>query len=92
MVYLARKFSNIRVKKSRYFRSKGQSFNKDNSWKEKGKYNFDSNNGYKIGSVDRSNISDDSRLVKTIAYPPHEDQAQINGGRIKTRQLDDETR
>ncbi|KAL8105572.1 hypothetical protein AgCh_029391 [Apium graveolens] len=38
------------------------------------------------------NLCDDSRLVKTIPYNPHEDQAQINGGRIKTRQLDDETR
>ncbi|KAL8135691.1 hypothetical protein AgCh_010355 [Apium graveolens] len=37
MAYLARKFSNIRVRKPRYFKSKGQSFNKDNSWKEKGK-------------------------------------------------------
>ncbi|KAL8119998.1 hypothetical protein AgCh_017216 [Apium graveolens] len=37
-------------------------------------------------------LGDDSRLVKMIPYPPHEDQAQINGGRIKTRQLDDETR
>ncbi|KAL8124552.1 hypothetical protein AgCh_012270 [Apium graveolens] len=37
-------------------------------------------------------LGDDSRLVKTIPYPPREDQAQINGGLIKTRQLDDETR
>ena len=36
MAYLARKFSNIRVRKPRYFKSKGQSFNKDSSWKEKG--------------------------------------------------------
>ncbi|KAL8156024.1 hypothetical protein AgCh_001190 [Apium graveolens] len=36
-------------------------------------------------------LGDDSRLVKTIPCPPHEDQAQINGGRNKTRQLDDET-
>ncbi|KAL8102940.1 hypothetical protein AgCh_027465 [Apium graveolens] len=56
MAYLGRKFSNIRVKKPRYFKSKGQSFNKDNSWKEKEKYNSDSKNGYKIGSVDRSKI------------------------------------
>ncbi|KAL8108306.1 hypothetical protein AgCh_024675 [Apium graveolens] len=37
MAYLARKFSNIRVKKPRFFKSKGQSFNKDSSWKGKGK-------------------------------------------------------
>ncbi|KAL8147007.1 hypothetical protein AgCh_004650 [Apium graveolens] len=37
MAYLARKFSNIRVKKPRYFKNKGQFFNKDNSWKRKGK-------------------------------------------------------
>ncbi|KAL8132771.1 hypothetical protein AgCh_008307 [Apium graveolens] len=56
MTYLARKFSNIRVKKPRYFKNKEQSFNKDNRWKEKGKYNSDSKNGYKTGSVDRSNV------------------------------------
>ncbi|KAL8155673.1 hypothetical protein AgCh_000901 [Apium graveolens] len=37
MAYMARKFSNIRVKKPSYFKGKGQSFNKDNSWKGKGK-------------------------------------------------------
>ncbi|KAL8108664.1 hypothetical protein AgCh_024938 [Apium graveolens] len=37
MAYFARKFSNIRVKKPRFFKSKGQSFNKDSSGKEKGK-------------------------------------------------------
>ncbi|KAL8102703.1 hypothetical protein AgCh_027290 [Apium graveolens] len=52
----ARKFSNIRVKKPRFFKGKGQSFNKDNNWKEKGKYTSDSKNGYKTGSVDRSKI------------------------------------
>ncbi|KAL8131841.1 hypothetical protein AgCh_007668 [Apium graveolens] len=56
MAYLARKFSNIRVKKPRFFKSKGQYFNKDSSWKGKGKYTPDSKNGYKTGSVDRSNI------------------------------------
>ncbi|TKW70165.1 MAG: hypothetical protein DI543_29215, partial [Bradyrhizobium icense] len=56
MAYLARKFSNIRVKKPRYFKSKGQSFNKESSWKGKGKYTSDNKNGYKTGSVDRSNI------------------------------------
>ncbi|KAL8092201.1 hypothetical protein AgCh_034479 [Apium graveolens] len=56
MAYLARKFSNISVKNPRYFKNKGQSFNKDNSWKEKGKYNSDSKNGYKTGYVDRSNV------------------------------------
>ncbi|KAL8093622.1 hypothetical protein AgCh_035490 [Apium graveolens] len=57
MAYLARKFSNIRVKKPRYFKSKGQSFNKDSSWKDKGKYNSDSKNGYKTGYIDRSKKS-----------------------------------
>ncbi|KAL8110511.1 hypothetical protein AgCh_026289 [Apium graveolens] len=57
MAYLARKFSNIKVKKPRFFKGKGQSFNKDNSWKGKGKYTPDSKNGYKTGSVDRSKIS-----------------------------------
>ena len=56
MAYLARKFSNIRVKKPRFFKSKGQPFNKDSSQKEKGKYSSDSKNGYKIGSVDISKI------------------------------------
>ncbi|KAL8090114.1 hypothetical protein AgCh_039550 [Apium graveolens] len=56
MAYLARKFSNIRVKKPRYFKGKGQSFNKDSSWKGKEKYNSNSKNGYKTGSVDRSKI------------------------------------
>ncbi|KAL8121453.1 hypothetical protein AgCh_018255 [Apium graveolens] len=56
MTYLARKFSNIRVKKPRYFKGKGQIFNKDSSWKGKGKYTSDSKNGYKTGSVDRSKI------------------------------------
>ncbi|KAL8115054.1 hypothetical protein AgCh_021763 [Apium graveolens] len=56
MAYLARKFSNIRVKKPRFFKGKGQPFNKDSSWKVKGKYTSDSKNGYKIGSVDRSKI------------------------------------
>ncbi|KAL8114672.1 hypothetical protein AgCh_021511 [Apium graveolens] len=56
MAYLGRKFSNIRVKKPRFFNGKGQSFNKDNSWKGKGKYTSDSKNGYKIRSVDRSKI------------------------------------
>ncbi|KAL8105097.1 hypothetical protein AgCh_029041 [Apium graveolens] len=37
MDYLARKFSNIRVKKPKFVKSKGQSFNKDSSWKGKGK-------------------------------------------------------
>ncbi|KAL8157029.1 hypothetical protein AgCh_001943 [Apium graveolens] len=41
MAYLARKFSNIRVKKPRFSKSKGQSFNKDSSWKGKGKYTPD---------------------------------------------------
>ncbi|KAL8107816.1 hypothetical protein AgCh_024284 [Apium graveolens] len=54
--YLARKFSNIRVKKPRFFKGKGQSFNKGSSWKGKGKYTSDSKNGYKTGSVDRSKI------------------------------------
>ncbi|KAL8154895.1 hypothetical protein AgCh_000304 [Apium graveolens] len=52
MAYLARKFSNIRVKKPRFFKSKGQSFNKDSSWKGKGKYTPDSKTGYKTGSYD----------------------------------------
>ena len=56
MAYLARKFSNIRVKKTRYFKGKGQSFIKDNSWKGKGKYTSDSKNGYNTESVDRSKI------------------------------------
>ncbi|KAL8124411.1 hypothetical protein AgCh_012163 [Apium graveolens] len=56
MAYLARKFSNIRVKKPRFFKSKGQFFNKDSSWKGKGKYTPDSKTGYKTGSVDRSKI------------------------------------
>ena len=56
MAYLARKFSNIRVKKPRFFKGKGQSFNKDSSWKKKGKYNSNSKNDYKTGSVDRSKI------------------------------------
>ena len=56
MAYLARKFSNIRVKKPRFFKSKGQFFNKDSSWKGKGKYTPDSKTGYKTGYVDRSNI------------------------------------
>ncbi|KAL8103457.1 hypothetical protein AgCh_027877 [Apium graveolens] len=56
MAYLARKFSNIRVKKPRIFKSKGQSFNKDSSWKGKGKYTLDSKTGYKTRSFDRSNI------------------------------------
>ncbi|KAL8134217.1 hypothetical protein AgCh_009318 [Apium graveolens] len=56
MAYLARKFSNIKVKKPRFFKSKEQSFNKDNSCIEKGKYNSDSKNGYKTGSVDKSKI------------------------------------
>ncbi|KAL8095602.1 hypothetical protein AgCh_036862 [Apium graveolens] len=37
MAYLARKFSNIRVKKPRFFKSKRQFLNKDSSWKGKGK-------------------------------------------------------
>ncbi|KAL8126061.1 hypothetical protein AgCh_013373 [Apium graveolens] len=37
MAYLARKFSNIRVKRPRFFKGKGQSFNKDSNWKGKGK-------------------------------------------------------
>ncbi|KAL8131859.1 hypothetical protein AgCh_007681 [Apium graveolens] len=53
MAYLARNFSNIRVKKPRFFKGKGKSFNKDSSWKGKGKYTSDSKNGYKTGSVDR---------------------------------------
>ncbi|KAL8088286.1 hypothetical protein AgCh_038169 [Apium graveolens] len=68
MIYLARKFSNIRVKKPRYFKSKGQSFNKDNSWKEKGKYNSDSRNGYKTGFVDRSKIRKPKKAKKDKAY------------------------
>ncbi|KAL8124259.1 hypothetical protein AgCh_012052 [Apium graveolens] len=56
MAYLARKFSNIKVKKPRFFKGKGQSFTKDNSWKGKGKYTFDSKNGYKTGSVNRLKI------------------------------------
>ncbi|KAL8110822.1 hypothetical protein AgCh_026529 [Apium graveolens] len=44
------------VKKPRFFKSKGQSFNKDSSWKGKGKYTPDSKTGYKTGSVDRSKI------------------------------------
>ncbi|KAL8103584.1 hypothetical protein AgCh_027964 [Apium graveolens] len=56
MAYLERKISNIRVKKPRFFKGKGQSFNKDISWKGKGKYTSDSKNGYKTGFVDRSKI------------------------------------
>ena len=37
MAYLERNFSNIRVKKPRFFKGKGQSFNKDSSWKGKEK-------------------------------------------------------
>ena len=48
MAYLARKFSNIRVKKPRYFKGKGQSFNKDSSWKGKGKYSSDSKMATKL--------------------------------------------
>ena len=56
MSYLARKFFNIKVKKPRFFKGKGQSFNKDINWKGKGKYTSDSKNGYKTGSVARSKI------------------------------------
>ncbi|KAL8100038.1 hypothetical protein AgCh_032337 [Apium graveolens] len=56
MDYLARNFSNIRVKKPRFFKGKGQSFKKDRSWKGKGKYTSESKNGYKTGSVDISKI------------------------------------
>ncbi|KAL8098403.1 hypothetical protein AgCh_031238 [Apium graveolens] len=38
MAYLARKFSNIRVKKRKFFKNKGQISNKDNSWKGKTQY------------------------------------------------------
>ncbi|KAL8135904.1 hypothetical protein AgCh_010501 [Apium graveolens] len=38
MAYLARNFFNIRVKKPRFFKSKGQSFN-NNNWKPKAQYN-----------------------------------------------------
>ncbi|KAL8154998.1 hypothetical protein AgCh_000387 [Apium graveolens] len=47
MAHLARKFSNIRVKKPRYFKGKGQSFHKESSWKGKWKYNSESKNEYR---------------------------------------------
>ncbi|KAL8105339.1 hypothetical protein AgCh_029215 [Apium graveolens] len=55
MAYLARKFSNIRVKKPRFFKNKGQSSN-NNNWKPKAQYNSASKGGYKTGSVDISKI------------------------------------
>ncbi|KAL8108708.1 hypothetical protein AgCh_024975 [Apium graveolens] len=55
MAYLARKFSNIRVKKPRFFKNKGQSSN-SNNWKPKTQYNSARKGGYKTGSADRSRI------------------------------------
>ncbi|KAL8115584.1 hypothetical protein AgCh_022181 [Apium graveolens] len=68
MAYLVRKVSNIKVKKPRYFKGKGQSFNKDSSWKGKGKYTSDSKNGYKTGYVDRSKIRKPKKEKKEKAY------------------------
>ncbi|KAL8126337.1 hypothetical protein AgCh_013579 [Apium graveolens] len=55
MAYLARKFSNIRVKKPRFFKGKGLSSN-SNNWKLKTQYNSVSKGGYKTGSMDISKI------------------------------------
>ncbi|KAL8099537.1 hypothetical protein AgCh_031976 [Apium graveolens] len=56
MSYLARKFSNIRVKKPKFFKNKGQTSNKDNSWKGKAQYNSGGKSGYKTRSIDMSKI------------------------------------
>ncbi|KAL8089739.1 hypothetical protein AgCh_039288 [Apium graveolens] len=68
MAYLARKFSNIRVKKPRFFKSKGQSFNKDSSWKGKGKYTPDSKTGYKTGSETQEGKKDKAYLELEAKY------------------------
>ncbi|KAL8115821.1 hypothetical protein AgCh_022356 [Apium graveolens] len=49
MAYLTRKFSNIRVKKMKYFKSKGQTSNNNNNWKGKTQFNSAGKNDYKPG-------------------------------------------
>ncbi|KAL8133773.1 hypothetical protein AgCh_009008 [Apium graveolens] len=56
MAYLARKFSNIIVKKPKFLKNKGQTSNKDSRWKGKAQYNSGGKSGYKTGFVDMSKI------------------------------------
>ncbi|KAL8149019.1 hypothetical protein AgCh_006148 [Apium graveolens] len=71
MAYLARKFSNIRVKKPKFIKNKGQTFNKDSSWKGKAQYNFGGKSGYKTRSIDRTkyeaiNLEEDKEATFAI--------------------------
>ncbi|KAL8099710.1 hypothetical protein AgCh_032098 [Apium graveolens] len=61
MAYLERKFSNINVKKTKFFKIKGQTSNKDSSWKERAQYNSGSKKGK---SWDDSDNDEDDEFEK----------------------------